>query len=161
MVILLMGVCGSGKTLIGQRLAAALGWTFYDADDFHSPQNVQKMRSGVPLTEEDRGPWLATLAGMIRGAIEEKRDIVMGCSALTVRSRAILGTDLPQVRVVHLKGDRELIRQRMEHRTGHYMPPGLLDTQFETLQEDPAAVAVDVSLPPDAIIAAIRQRLAV
>src|SRR5690242_7608883 len=144
MVILLMGVSGSGKTLIGQMLASELGFEFHDADDFHSAQNVQKMRSGVPLTDEDRAPWLASLAALIGDAVDSGDNIVLACSALTARSRAVLRTHLPQVRLVHLKGDRELVRGRMERRTDHYMPPSLLDDQFGILEEDPVAVVIDI-----------------
>src|SRR5438105_2209154 len=114
MIVILMGVSGSGKTTVSTMLAADLGWSFYDADDFHPASNVQKMASGIPLTDEDRLPWLQTLRDLIATHLVEHRSGVLACSALRERYRQMLCVDPAQVRVVYLKGDYETIRQRME-----------------------------------------------
>lgn len=152
--IVLMGVCGCGKTEIGKRVAAELGWTFHDGDDFHPPANVEKMRSGRPLDDEDRWPWLDTLAGLLRAAAADGRGVVIGCSALARRYRVRLGLPDPEILLVHLDGAADTIRKRLEQRAGHFMPTTLLDSQLATLERPAAAegaVVVDVAATPDAI----------
>jgi gluconokinase len=182
MVIVLMGVCGCGKTTVGQMLAAELGWPFYEADAFHPASNVQKMSRGEPLTDADRRPWLSRLAEVIRQHIDDGSDAVLACSALTVSARDTLAGDGEGgeagvaawdtsgggfasggggVVFVYLKGDKELIRQRMRRRVGHFMPASLVDSQFATLEEPHDAIVVDVADPPEVIVAAIRDRLGV
>src|SRR3954464_8158269 len=142
MVIILMGVTGSGKTTIGRLLSKQLGWKYADADDFHSAANVEKMRSGIPLNDEDRRPWLETLRQLIRKGLEHDENIVLACSALKESYRDYLVLD-DRVHLVYLKGDYETIRKRLNERHGHYMNPKLLDSQFDTLEEPTDALSVD------------------
>ena len=160
-VVVLMGVSGAGKTAVGTRLAKALGGTFVEGDDFHPPANVAKMRSGVPLDDADRQPWLETLSREIGAWLEAGRTVVLACSALKQRYRDILKAGRPGVRFVHLKGDEDLIRQRLEHRRGHYMPASLLDSQLAALEEPADAITVGIDASPDAIVAEIQKALAV
>lgn len=159
-----MGVCGTGKSTIGHLLAQALGWTYADADDFHPPANVTKMRSGLPLNDEDRGPWLDRLNVLIARHQREDRGLVLACSALKVVYRQQLAHGLPAgtVRFVHLHGDRALLTARLGARTGHYMPARLLDSQLATLEEPtPAEAAIwcDVAHPPEAIVESVLRAL--
>src|SRR5262249_38713929 len=143
MIVVLMGVSGSGKTTVGKVLAKQLGWRFYDADDYHPAANVEKMRRGVPLTDEDRAPWLRTLAGLIDGARDRGENIVLACSALKHAYQEYLRHHLDVVRYVFLDGSRELIGKRLAARKGHFMDPGLLGSQFEILEPPEDAVRVD------------------
>jgi gluconokinase len=161
MVVVLMGVTGSGKTTVGRCLAEQLGWEFYDADDFHPEENVEKMRSGIPLNDEDRQPWLKALSDLIDGATENERNIVLACSALKHHYRKILRNDLKPVRFFYLRGTPELIRERLEARRGHYMNPKLLTSQFQTLEEPKDAVYVDIAPDPGTIVSSIRAELGV
>jgi len=154
-VVIVMGVAGSGKTVIGSLLAAELGAGFVDADDFHSPENVAVMRRGMPLDDEARGPWLDRLADVVDAAIEERRGLVMACSALRRAYRDRLGLGKPQVRLVHLEGEQSLLRERLEQRTGHFMPASLLASQCALLErpmDDERPIRVDVALPPETIV---------
>jgi len=157
-----MGVCGAGKTEIGRRLAVALGWTFRDADDFHPPANVAKMRSGTPLNDADRWPWLDALACLLQDAAAGKDAVVLACSALARRYRDRLGLPHPHVRLVHLDDPAGVVRKRIEQRAGHFMPATLLDSQLALL-ERPAAderpIVVDVAADPDTIVRAILTQL--
>jgi gluconokinase len=158
MVIILMGVAGSGKTTVGRMLAEALGYQFYDADDFHPGVNIDKMSRGIPLDDFDRQPWLETLRDLIRRCLAEHTDAVLACSALKEVYRRYLLCD-PQVRLVYLKADPELIHERLLQRRGHFMNPALLASQFATLEEPKDALWVDASLVPGEIIATIRRQL--
>ena len=158
MFILVMGVTGSGKTTIGTLLSAAMGWPFYDADDFHSPENVRKMASGVPLTDEDRGPWLEELHQLITQHNQRRENGVLACSALKEAYRRILSTD-SDVAVVYLKAHPNLIRSRLESRRGHYMPPRLIESQFLDLEEPSEAIIIDAAGSPEQTIEAIRSQL--
>ena len=160
MVILLMGVTGSGKTTIGLALAESLKWQFADADDFHSPTNVTKMRAGIPLNDADREPWLVTLHDAIAGWIATGTDVVLACSALkqSYRKQLLIG---PEVRLVYLRGSRELISRRLARRHGHYMNPGLLPSQLATLEEPQDALVVDVDAAVANVVADIRKALGV
>ena len=160
MVVVLMGVTGSGKTTIGRRLARELGWRFYDADDFHPAANVEKMSRGVPLEDSDRAPWIDTLRGLVRGWVERGESAVLACSALKERYRDHLLID-ESVKLVYLKGDYELIRARLDGRRGHFMKAAMLDSQFAALEEPERAVRVDVSSTPAEIIKTIRDSLGV
>lgn len=158
MVIVLMGVTGSGKTTVGKLLSAELGWKYFDADDFHPQANIEKMRSGIPLNDADRKPWLDTLRELIRNCLERNENAVLACSALKESYREFLMID-ENVRLIYLKGDYGLIQKRLAARHGHYMNPALLDSQFKTLEEPKRAWQVDISLSPEAIVKSIRNHL--
>jgi gluconokinase len=159
MIVLLMGVSGSGKTVVGKLLAKELGWKFYDGDDFHTPENVRKMAGGVPLTDEDRVPWLLRLNELIADIAARKKDAVLACSALKQAYRDILAKGIPDFHVVYLRGDFALIEPRMQERSGHYMKAGLLQSQFETLEEPVGVLTIDVIEKPFMIVARIRLAL--
>jgi gluconokinase len=158
MVILLMGVTGSGKTTIGRALAESLRWQFVDADDFHPPANVAKMRAGIPLDDDDRAPWLAALRAAIDNWLRARTDVVLACSALKQGYRDQLMFS-PDVRLVYLRGSRYLVAQRLSQRRDHYMDPSLLASQFDALEEPPNALAIDVVLPVPKIVTRIRTSL--
>jgi gluconokinase len=158
MVAILMGVTSSGKTTIGRLLAAASGYQFYDADDFHPRANIDKMRRGIPLDDADRRPWLETLRDLARRCLAEERNAVLACSALKEAYRRYLLID-PRVRLVYLKVDEALIRQRLQQRRGHFMNPALLESQFTTLEEPDDALWLDASRSPDEVVGTIRCRL--
>ena len=158
MVIILMGVTASGKTTVGRLLASALGYHFYDADDFHPPSNIDKMRRGIPLDDADRLPWLEALRHLVCRCVAEHADGVLACSALKEAYRQVLLVD-PQVALVYLKADQDLIRQRLLQRRGHFMSPQLLESQFATLEEPKQGMWIDASLAPEDIVRAIRYRL--
>ncbi|WP_437678710.1 gluconokinase [Sorangium sp. So ce131] len=159
MIVLVMGVSGAGKTTVGARLARDLGWVFVDADDLHPPANIEKMRSGKPLDDQDRAPWLAALAARIAQLLDAGRDAVIACSALKAAYRAQLLVDPARMRVVHLTGDPALIAARLAARKAHFMPPGLLQTQLAALEPPEDAIRVDIDGTPDEIAAAIRRVL--
>jgi gluconokinase len=150
-VVVVMGVAGSGKTTVGQLLADGLSCRFLEGDTLHSPENVEKMSRGIPLTDADRGPWLATIHARMVETWSRGESLVVGCSALKHSYRAVLAEGLP-VTWVYLKGSRELIQERMVHRVGHFMKAGMLASQFDALEEPAAAIVADVSEPPDVIV---------
>jgi gluconokinase len=153
--LLLMGVSGSGKTVIGRLLADRIGMPFLDADDLHSAENVRKMRLGRPLTDTDRAPWLQAVAGEIARTTVNGRGMVVACSALKRAYRDRLRVAAPGLRLVHLAGLPGLIRRRLEARTGHFMPVTLLDNQLATLEPpeaDERPLVIDLALPPDEIV---------
>jgi gluconokinase len=144
MVIIVMGVSGVGKTAVGKALAGALGWRFVEGDELHPAGNVAKMAAGVPLTDEDRAPWLERLRQLISEALERGEDVVMTCSALRRSYRERLTVDPARIRWVYLKAPREVLSRRIMERTGHFMPPSLLDSQLATLEAPEDALEVDV-----------------
>lgn len=151
----IMGVSGAGKTVVGERLADALHLEFIEGDRLHPPENVARMSAGIPLTDEDRQGWLETIAARLHDARANGVGLVVACSALKRRYRDILRDADPEVRFIHLAGDRPLLADRLEHRAGHFMPAGLLGSQFEALQPpdaDERAWSVDVSAPVDEIV---------
>ncbi|PTL79909.1 gluconokinase [Vitiosangium sp. GDMCC 1.1324] len=152
MVVIVMGVSGSGKTTVGKRLAEVLGWRFVDADDVHPPGNIAKMTAGIPLTDEDRAPWLARLRDVVQRALESGESLMLACSALKRPYRELLTVDPRQVRWVYLHAPRELIAERLKQRRGHYMPSTLLDSQLAALEAPEDALSVDVSADPDAVV---------
>jgi gluconokinase len=158
-VIILMGVSGSGKTTVGQRLARALGWSFVEGDDFHPPANVVKMAAGTPLTDDDRMPWLQLLRARIAQALERGENAVLACSALKQSYRMMLTVDPARERWVYLWAPREVLASRLMKRTGHFMPVSLLDSQLATLETPAEAVQVDVTPEPDEVVATLRARL--
>jgi gluconokinase len=159
MIVIVMGVTGSGKTTVGMRLAQELGCPFYDADDFHPPANVEKMRRGIALTDADREPWLKALRRRIDTTVEAGGRAVFGCSALKAAYRSLLAEGRPEVRFVHLCGPEPLIAERLRRRVGHFMNPSLLDSQFATLEPPRSAIAIEVALPLAAQVRAIRRAL--
>jgi gluconokinase len=158
MIIIIMGVAGSGKTTIGSLLANELGWAFYDADDFHSESNRTKMSQGIALTDEDRASWLISLKELIAQNIQQNIQMVLACSALKNSYRNILEVN-EQVKFVHLHGTYEQIKARLKNRTGHFMSAGMLDGQFQTLEEPQNALTVDITNTPQDILAIIRKGL--
>lgn len=160
MIVVLMGVSGSGKTTVGRLLARRLGWDFVEADDYHPAANVEKMRVGVPLTDEDRRPWLAAMKRRFDEACARGENVVVACSALKHAYQEYLERDDSAcVKYVYLHGSPELIRQRLAARKGHFMNPTLLPSQFEALEPPAGALEVDVSPPPDEIAAEIQEKL--
>lgn len=144
-----MGVSGSGKTALGRALADRLKWDFFDADDFHPPENIARMAAGIPLDDSDRAPWLAALHDLLFSTLKADRHPVLACSALREKYRAQLLTGNDGIAVIHLKGSYELIRLRMSAREEHYMRPEMLQSQFEALEEPDDALVLDVSMPLD------------
>ena len=159
MIIILFGVAGAGKSLIGRCLAAQLGWKLYDADQFHTSANIEKMRQGIALTDEDRGPWLERLCELLQALRGRGEDAVLACSALKESYRRSLDLG-EEIKLVFLKGEYELIEKRLRKRQGHFMNPELLRSQFETLEEPRGgALVVDVKLSPSEIVKGIRSKL--
>ena len=153
--IVVMGVSGSGKSTVAATLVDRLGWEFAEGDDFHPPANVEKMRAGHPLDDEDRWPWLRSLAAWIGEYERAGRSVVVTCSALKRSYRDLLREGHPSVWFAHVTASPELIRDRMEHRTGHYMPASLLDSQLATLEplgdDEPGARVSGAGSPPSVV----------
>jgi gluconokinase len=158
MVIVLMGVTGSGKTTVGKLLAQDLGWNFLEGDAFHPPANIDKLRHGVALTDEERKPWLAAIAEAIRSAVARHDNVVISCSALKASYRRMLAIGR-SVRFVYLHSPPSLIRERLQKRPGHFMNPDLIQSQFDTLEKPQRALRVDAALAPGAIVEIIKRRL--
>jgi gluconokinase len=158
-IIVVLGVAGSGKTTVGTRLAEALQCPFLDADSLHPQANVMKMASGVPLTDADRAPWLAAIHGRVRDAHAQDRDLVVACSALTSWSRDVIGDGVP-VLWVSLVGPPDLIRSRLRQRTGHFMKAEMLTSQLQAWEPPSDAIVADISQPPDAIVQHVMKTLA-
>jgi carbohydrate kinase (thermoresistant glucokinase family) len=161
-VAVVMGVSGSGKTTIAALLAGRLRWEFEDGDGFHPAANIEKMHRGVPLTDDDRGPWLQAIAAWIDATRRAGRHGVVACSALKRRYRDVLVGERRDVRLVYLKGDETLVAQRIAARHGHFMPAALLHSQFEALEEpgpdeNPIVVAIDAR--PGEIVSRITTHL--
>jgi gluconokinase len=167
MVVVVMGPAGSGKTTVGRRLAASLGWPFHEGDAFHPPENVALMRAGVPLGDAERAPWLDALAAVIARTLAGGGGAVLACSALRRdyrRRLAPLGRAARSVLFVYLRADPALLEARLAARTGHYFAPSLLTSQLATLEEpgdgEPSPVlTLDAAADPDALVAAIRGAL--
>jgi gluconokinase len=165
-VVVVMGVSGCGKGTIAAMLAHRLNWIYEDGDWFHPPSNIEKMHGGEPLTDEDRWPWLNGMAAWIEATREIGNHATLACSALKRAYRDILIGERRDVRLVHLKGDRDLIARRLAARDGHFMPPSLLDSQFATLEEPQAEenpIVVSIAPHPrsivDEIVARLRDRV--
>jgi gluconokinase len=161
-VAVVMGVSGSGKTTIAKRVAEREGWRLVEGDDFHPPENVAKMHAGIPLTDEDRWPWLRAIAREIDAIRARGESAVVTSSALKRAYRDILIGGRPDVALVYLQGSHDLIAKRLAARTGHFMPPTLLDSQFATLEE-PAAdehpIVVSIAPTPDEIVEDVMKKL--
>jgi len=153
--IVVMGVSGAGKSTVAAELVSRLGWTFAEGDEFHPPENVEKMRAGIPLDDDDRWPWLRRLAGWIGEHEAAGTNAVVTCSALKRAYRDLLCDGHPSVWFAHVTADPELIRERIEHRTGHYMPASLLDSQLATLEplgdDEPGARVSGAGSPPSVV----------
>ena len=158
MIVIVMGVVGAGKTTIGHLLAKQSGWEFADADDFHPPSNVEKIRHGISLNDDDRKPWLDSLRKAIIAWIAEHRNVVLACSALKRSYRQELAVG-PEVRFVYLKGSADLIADRLRARHGHFAGEQILASQFTDLEEPQEAVTVEIAAPPEQIVAEIRKKL--
>jgi gluconokinase len=158
LIVIVMGVTGAGKTTIGKLLAAELGWLFADADDFHSPANKEKISHGIPLNDEDRKPWLDRLRSEIVAWIAEGKNAVLACSALKRSYREELQAG-PEVHIVYLKGDADLIAKRLSARHGHFADVQILASQFADLEQPENAVTVEIIGTPAQIVAEIRRKL--
>lgn len=164
-VIVVMGVAGAGKTTVGHALAESLGWRFHDADDFHPPANVERMRAGQPLGDEQRAPWLAALRALLETELASGRQAVLACSALRHRYRDLLlpETSAPgAVRVVYLRVSRPVLARRLTTREAHFAPVALLDSQLEALEEptaDEGALILDGERPVPELVAEVRRTL--
>ncbi|HRD75441.1 MAG TPA: gluconokinase [Hyphomicrobiaceae bacterium] len=161
-VILLMGVSGAGKSTTGKNLGRALGWPFRDADEFHPAANVAKMRSGHPLDDVDRAPWLAAIAAYIDERRAKEEPAIVSCSALKRRYRDVLLDGRPDVALVYLFGTRQMIGERLQRRRGHFMPATLLESQFAALEEpqpDERPLVVSVGLSPRRVVGSIARGL--
>jgi gluconokinase len=154
-IVIVMGVSGSGKTTIGEALAAQLGWRYLDADDYHPPENVAKMAAGTPLQDEDRWPWLDQLNSVVRS----EKDAVVGCSALKDSYRKRLTAGVKDFRIAYLKGSFELLSRRASERKHRFMPASLLKSQFEALEPPRDAIVVDVAQPVEACVQQILRAL--
>ncbi len=162
-ILVVMGVSGSGKSTVAAALAKNLGWTFAEGDDFHSPENVAKMHSGTPLTDEDRMPWLESIAAWIAARLGSGQSGIITCSALKRTYRDLLSAGRPGVLFVYLKGSPAVMAEHLAGRHGHFMPSSLLASQFETLEEpdlDEPVLTMDDDRPVEAIVSEIVVRLA-
>jgi gluconokinase len=158
-IIVVMGVSGSGKSAVGRLLAEELAWEFYEGDDYHPPDNIRKMTDGIALGDADRAAWLGSLARLVSELGRGKRSAVIACSALKQAYRDALVGKSADVRFVYLKGNRDTIRERMEMRQGHYMKAGLLESQFAILEEPRGAIVADISQPPEWIVSIVKRAL--
>jgi gluconokinase len=157
MVIILMGAAGAGKTTVGRRLSEELRWDFLDGDALHSPESIDKMGRGIPLTDEDRRPWLQALRKSIIEWIEQGTDAVLACSLLTTAHRAAVLTGYEaHVKIVYLEATRPLLRERLSARTGHFAGVGLLDSQLAILEKPATALVLDASRTPRELVQTIR-----
>jgi gluconokinase len=157
LVLLVMGVSGSGKSTVAEALAHKLGWAYVDADTFHSEANRFKMKQGIPLTDADRAPWLGTLQQQIDTWLANGQQAVLACSALKEAYREHLRIDDPRVQTIYLKADEALLRDRLQNRKNHFLAPALLESQLQTLEEPPPSQAlyIDAALPLEQIVASI------
>ena len=158
-VYVVMGVCGCGKTTVGEALAKAKDGVFIEGDAYHPEANVEKMRSGTPLNDDDRQGWLESLADVIRERVASQDWCFVGCSALKESYRDILRTGDPELKFIYLHGSPEVLHSRMDARTGHFMPPGLLESQLETLEEPADAIVVSIDQSPESVVAEVLTKL--
>ena len=160
MIAVIFGVSGAGKTVVGQLLAQELGWQFYDADDFHSAANIEKMHRGIPLTDEDRQPWLKSLRQLIERCLTAEENAVLACSALKESYRQYLRIN-EEVKLVYLRGDYDLIAAQLRQRRGHFMNPALLQSQFADLEEPQPgeAIVIELGRSPAELVQEIKSKL--
>ena len=159
MVVIVMGVSGAGKSTVGQLLARQLGWRFYDADDLHPEAHKRKMSHAIPLSDEDRRPWLAAIRALVERCLADGVSAVIACSALKQSYRDLLVVDPAAVKFIYLRGDMVLVARRMAARSGHFMSKELLQSQFDALEEPQDAITVGISASPEEIAAEIRKKL--
>ncbi|MEQ8970656.1 MAG: gluconokinase [Coleofasciculus sp. C1-SOL-03] len=161
MIIIVMGVSGSGKSRVGQALAQCLGWQFRDADDFHTQAAKEKMKQAIPLNDQDRQPWLEAMRSAIDRWIMAGKNTVLACSALKSSYRQVLQIQYSRVQFIYLKGSFELIYKRLQHRQNHFMKESLLQSQFETLEEPTSseAIHIDASQSPEVIVQQVINQL--
>jgi gluconokinase len=159
MVYLIMGVLGSGKTTVGQLLAEHLHCVFRDADDYHTPSNRGKMAAGIPLTDEDRKPWIFAIRAVIDAELAVGVECVIACSALREKYRQTLIQDRKEIKIIYLKGTKELISERIKLRKGHFVNPVLLDSQFAEVEEPKKAVVIDIRKTPEEIVSEILSKV--
>ena len=161
MIVIIFGVSGAGKTTVGELLARELGWHFLEADDFHPEVNIEKMRSGHPLTDEDRAPWLERLRDQIKRSLTAGECTVLACSALKRKYRQRLRVD-DEVKLVFLRGSYALISEQLSHRRGHFFDPALLQSQFDDLEEpkpDESALTIELGRTPHELVKEIKEEL--
>jgi gluconokinase len=161
MVVIIFGVSGAGKTTIGELLAQELGWQFYEADDFHPRANIEKMREGVPVTDQDRWPWLESLRELVNRCIAAEEDAVLACSALKKAYRRYLRANA-EVKLVFLRGEYGLIANQLRHRRAHFMNPALLQSQFADLEEPQAtegSIVIELGRGPLKLVQEIKRKL--
>ena len=161
MVVIIFGVSDAGKTTVGELLARELDWHFYEADDFHSPANIEKMRRGVPLTDEDRRPWLENLRELIKRCVAANENAVLACSALKRAYRKHLRVSA-EVELVFLRGDYALVAGQLGHRRGHFMNPELLRSQFADLEEpqrEEGVLTIELGRTPRKLVKEIKAKL--
>ncbi len=161
MIVIIFGVSGAGKTTVGELLARELGWHFLEADDFHPEVNIEKMRSGHPLTDEDRAPWLERLRDQIKRSLTAGERTVLACSALKRKYRQRLRVD-DEVKLVFLRGSYALISEQLGHRRGHFFDPALLQSQFDDLEEpkpDESALTIELGRTPHELVKEIKEEL--
>jgi carbohydrate kinase (thermoresistant glucokinase family) len=150
--VILMGVAGSGKTAVGQKVAERLHWIFLDADNFHPPANIEKMKHGIPLTDDDRAPWLRRLHDELQHQLAEGHSVILACSALKESYRNTLRDHVAPLAFVYLDVDAETIRNRLQHRTAHFFPKELLDSQFAALEKPKDAIIIDARQPLQGVV---------
>ena len=161
MIIVLMGAAGAGKTTVGRALADAVGWPFVDADDFHDAANIERMRTGTGLTDQDRAPWLARIYEVMVNVASRGGDAVVACSALKQAYRDALAGRVADLRWVYLKGRADLLRDRVASRSGHYAGPALIDSQLADLEPPTHAVVVDAARPVEGLAGQISRAFGV
>lgn len=159
MIVVVMGVSGSGKTTVGKLLAQNLGWKYLEGDDFHSAENIKKMSNGISLTDEDRMPWLARIKNEIDYYFENGSDVVLACSALQENYRTYLAAGISTIRFLYLKGESAVIRERMKSRGDHYMKSEMLNSQFSSLEEPTDAIVADITRAPQDIVSQAESEL--
>jgi carbohydrate kinase (thermoresistant glucokinase family) len=159
LILIVTGVTGSGKSTVGRALAARLGWPFHDADDLHTPENIERMRHNQPLTDTHRFPWLLRVRAVVETAARARQSEVIACSALKQQYRDTIAGGVDGVRFVHLTGEPSLLRERLEGRPGHFAGAGLLDSQLQALEPPTHALTLDIGMPVDAQVDAIVRAL--
>jgi gluconokinase len=158
--VILMGVAGSGKTAVGEKLAESLHWVFLDADNFHPPANIEKMKHGIPLTDDDRVPWLHRLHDELQHRLNEAQSVILACSALKESYRRALRDRVSPLTFVYLDVDAETIRSRLQHRSAHFFPKELMESQFATLEKPKDAIIIDARNPLEVVVDQVTHALA-